>query len=50
MTEDGYAAELERKANFCLVLGIAPSEYDALTEDEVEAFLAEHERLTQTTS
>ena len=26
------------KAEFCLVLGIAPSEYDRLTDDEVTAF------------
>lgn len=37
--------EAERKAHFCLALGIAPSEYDALTETEVAAFIREHNRL-----
>lgn len=31
--------ELIRKARFCLALGIAPSEYDAMTDEEIDAFI-----------
>lgn len=31
-----------RKAGFCLATGIAPSEYEALTGFEVEAFIEIH--------
>lgn len=33
------------KAEFCLLLGIAPSEYDRLTDTEVNAFIAKHNEL-----
>lgn len=36
-SDEGYEAALE-KANFCLVTGIAPSEYDNMTQTEVAAF------------
>lgn len=35
------------KAHFCLVTGIAPSEYDLLTEAEVEAFIKTWNRLNK---
>lgn len=35
-----------RKAKFCLSTGIAPSEYDAMTDLEVEIFTEEHNRRT----
>lgn len=31
--------ELLAKAEFCLRLGIAPSEYDQMTDEEVDAFI-----------
>lgn len=39
--------EARAKANFCLNLNIAPSEYDGLTDTEREAFLAEAERIRE---
>lgn len=36
---DVLDAELRRKATFCLRSGVQPSEYDAMTEDEVDAFI-----------
>lgn len=35
------------KAEICLNLGIAPSEYDALTDIELEAFVAVHNKRNQ---
>lgn len=33
------------KADFCLRLGIAPSEYDGLTDTEVTAFITEYNKI-----
>ncbi len=33
-----YLEALEDKARFCLITGVAPSEYDRLTDDERDAF------------
>lgn len=38
MSEQAYEVARE-KAEFCLKLGIAPSEYDQLTQIEVNAFI-----------
>lgn len=43
--EREYLERLEAKAEFCLVTGVQPSEYDAMTDDEVEAFAEAYERL-----
>lgn len=40
-------AELRRKALFCLRTGVQPSEYDAMTEDEVDAFIRVLNELTE---
>lgn len=37
--DDGKSFEQE-KAEFCLATGVQPSEYDNLTDDEREAFIA----------
>ncbi len=42
-----YAEALEAKAEFCLVTGVAPSEYDLLTDDEREAFIRTANRLAE---
>lgn len=34
-------------ANFCIVLGMAPSEYKQLTMTEVAAFIEEYERMNK---
>lgn len=39
--------EARAKANFCLRLNIAPSEYDGLNDFEREAFMVEAERIVQ---
>lgn len=36
------------KARFCLRTGVQPSEYDAMTETEVAAFVEEHNELHAT--
>ena len=36
---------LEDKAQFCLVTGVQPSEYDQLTDDERAAFVRVYNRL-----
>lgn len=36
---EGLDADLRRKAEFCLLTGVQPSEYDAMTDDEVDAFI-----------
>jgi hypothetical protein len=43
--DDGGASEARRnychdKATFCLATGVQPSEYDQLTDDERDAFIA----------
>lgn len=38
------ALALKAKARFCLATGIAPSEYDQMTDDEVDAFIEEANR------
>lgn len=38
------------KADFCLRLGIAPTEYDQLTDTEVAAFIAVHNDLQRRSS
>lgn len=44
-SNDDIAAEAAAaKAEFCLTLGIAPSEYDGLTDAEVAAFIEHHNR------
>lgn len=42
-----YLEALEDKAEFCLVTGVAPSEYDLLTDDEREAFVRTANRLAE---
>lgn len=42
--EDLVKTQAEQKAQFCLRLGIAPSEYDGLTQVEIEAFIKEFNR------
>lgn len=42
-----YAEALEAKAEFCLVTGVAPSEYDRLTDDEREAFIDKANELAE---
>lgn len=49
MARDPDVVEAERdslafKARFCLATGVQPSEFDAMTDDEVEAFIAELNR------
>lgn len=44
-SEDAYEEALHAKAMFCLVTGIAPSEYDGLTDDELDAFIEAHNDL-----
>lgn len=44
---DEAESALEFKADFCLKTGIAPTEYDALTDEEVEAFVQAYNRLTE---
>lgn len=39
---DVMKEQAEAKADFCLGLGIAPSEYDQLTQIEIAAFLKVH--------
>lgn len=39
--------ELDAKAEFCLTTGIAPSEYDRLTDAEIDAFIRAHNRLAR---
>lgn len=39
--DEEYARQ---KADFCLALGVAPSEYDQLTDLEVAAFIEAHNR------
>jgi hypothetical protein len=42
-----YAEALEAKAEFCLITGVAPSEYDQLTDDEREAFIDKANELAE---
>lgn len=42
---DAYRRQLEEKAEFCLATGIAPSEYDAFTDDEREVFIDTFNRI-----
>ncbi len=44
---EDYLEALEDKAEFCLVTGVAPSEYDLLTDDEREAFIRIANRLAE---
>ena len=46
-TGDELEELLERKARFCLATGIQPSEYDAMTEHELEVFTAEFNRILE---
>lgn len=39
LSDDELEACAYEKAEFCLATGIAPSEYDNLTQVEVEAFI-----------
>lgn len=39
MTGDAVRELLREKAEFCLKTGIAPSEYDAMDDDEKAAFI-----------
>lgn len=43
-TRRAEQAALE-KAEFCLRLNIAPSEYDALTDIEIQAFITIHNQI-----
>jgi len=42
-----YWQALEDKAEFCLVTGVAPSEYDRLTDDERDAFITKANELAE---
>lgn len=42
-----YADALEAKAEFCLITGVAPSEYDRLTDDERDAFIDKANELAE---
>lgn len=42
MTPEPGEEEARAKAEFCLITGIAPSEYDALTDLEIHAFIEVH--------
>lgn len=44
---DGSVDLTRRKAEFCLTTGIAPSEYDVLTLDEVNIFIEVYTELNQ---
>lgn len=35
-------ALLEDKARFCLLTGVQPSEFDAMTDEEIQAFVDAH--------
>lgn len=37
--DDDYFEQLRDKAEFCLLTGVQPSEYDDLTDDERNAFV-----------
>lgn len=37
----------EEKANFCLNTGIQPTEYDSLTNVEVNAFIKVHNKINK---
>ena len=39
--------QAKAKANFCLVTGVSPSEYDELTQIEIQEFIKEYERLNK---
>jgi len=41
---DLLETQAKMKAEFCLRLGVAPSEYDNLTQLEIEAFIEEFNR------
>lgn len=43
--EEWPSAEVLEKARFCLITGIAPSEYDRLTDEEIAAFTEVHNDL-----
>lgn len=47
MNPDGESLRdlLEEKAEFCLSTGIAPSEYDAFTDEEREVFIETWNRI-----
>lgn len=36
--------QAKQKAEFCLRMGVAPSEYDNLTQYEIEAFIKEYNK------
>ncbi len=39
--------QLERRAEVCLRTGLAPSEYDRMTDHEINVWIAVHNRLTE---
>lgn len=45
--EDDYLDRLERKAEFCLRTHVQPSEYDAMTDDEIDAFITVLNRIAE---
>lgn len=45
--EDAEDEALEFKAKFCLVTGVQPSEYDAMTDAEVDAFVVAVNRMQE---
>lgn len=45
--EEEQREALLAKAEFCLATGVAPSEYDNLTDDEVDAFVEVYEKNTR---
>lgn len=44
---DLVKTQAQLKAEFCLRTGVAPSEYDNLTQIEIEAFVKEFNRMNR---
>lgn len=45
--DDDRADHYRRKAAFCLRTGVQPSEYDQMSDEELEAFIDEADRLSR---
>jgi len=45
--EEVRRVQAKAKAEFCLATGVQPSEYDGLTQYEIEAFIEQHNRNQQ---
>lgn len=42
--DDILREQAQAKAEFCLATGVQPSEYDGMTQYEINAFIAQHNR------